>query len=134
MVRQGVKARRAVRELLCVGLSELTGVKEGRGYRAVELEERRAEGCSVTQCEGLQPECGKEGEALLQSQEQHPAGIRWQPRSGEAALTHWAPWDLGSSSKPQEQDLRPSCQISKEARHLGTTRAAGGCSVGQSRA
>ena len=43
--------------------------------RAEELEERRVEGCQRAQSEGLWPECGKEGEALLQSREQHPAGI-----------------------------------------------------------
>ena len=74
VVWQSAKARLAVRELRWWGYLNLFGCRMEEA-RAEELEERRVEGCQRAQSEGLWPECGKEGEALLQSRERHPAGI-----------------------------------------------------------
>ena len=50
---------------------------------------------------------------MLSSRAKSNILLESSPRSGEAALTRWAPGALGSSSKPREQNLRPSSQISK---------------------
>lgn len=76
--------------------------------RAVELEERRMEGCSVTQCEGLQPECGKEGEAFLQSQEQHPAEIfSTVRRSSPNPLGSRGPGEFIKTPRAESKTLLP---------------------------